>query len=78
LAFSWSPHFLEASAVTGIGKSDTKGRALCPANASGRRRDIEIGAVCCYRPLALMSSPSSLSTTMRPTYSSSVIVFSDH
>jgi hypothetical protein len=41
LPSSWSPHFLEATATRR--KSNTKDRALCPANASGRRRDIEIG-----------------------------------
>jgi len=40
LAFSWSPQFLEAPATRR--KSDEKGRALCPANASVRRRDNEM------------------------------------
>src|SRR5262249_2075567 len=41
LPSSWSPQFLEASATRR--KLDTKGRALCPANDGGRRRDNEMG-----------------------------------
>jgi len=42
LAFSRPPQFLEASATRR--KLDEKDRALCPANASGRRRDNEMGS----------------------------------
>jgi hypothetical protein len=41
LPSSWSPRFLEASAARR--KLNEKDRALCRANAGGRRRDNEMG-----------------------------------